>query len=189
MGRKVQIHDCFDIAISHGHNAMDHLHAAFSQERLNSTHAQPAEAGDLVAIGNLHFGQKQLFKELTSTVVLFQAMMEAIINYSLEEFSQLQHVGSDNFASKWKDSLAAVGEDSREFDSYLTGIYRPIRNALIHPAPSKLPGLQSMTLTIVHSGLKSGWLAYRDLFRGVGRPHDNDSWEVLCSAHQVPHTL
>lgn len=75
-----------------------------------------------------------MFKMASASIILFQAMMEAIINDSLEKEVMLSKVNKNGkFKEKWGNSLIETKRDTNTFHKYHNEIYTRFRIPLIHP--------------------------------------------------------
>ncbi len=197
MDKNLHINNTWDIALQHGHSAFRILKIVKdieSEYRLNKSQLDNLEFGRseyLNTIGQNHYLMSDHFKMCSASIILFQAMMEAIINDSIEKESALSNIENDivvandsfNFKNKWKYSLKHLGQDPQEFLNYFSEIYDKYRNDLIHPKNEGIDVLSKMTYQIIFKGFKKGWTAYSQLYDGLGHPHDEDSWKIICRTY------
>ena len=185
--------DTWQIAHSHGHSAMILLKNARdieAQHVKNETRITQVEHGCLVylnLIGRQTFLTRDLLRVGGASVILFQGMMEALVNHALESETALARVRhSDCFRDKWKKALAAVSKPDTNFVNYDEQIYKKFRNPLIHPSKVKSTTFDDLQASVLAAGYKEGWAAFRHLYAGLGHPHDPNSWHIMCEAYDVP---
>jgi len=122
-------------------------------------------------------------KHLVTAVALFQAGMESLINYWRSKYPDIE--GGSNFVAYWKNAFTIKGVQG-SFDDYAY-FYRNIRNAIIHPdSVERIETINNLEFIQVYEGIKHGWVASEKLSQVLGTPYDNNSWEIMCSAHSVP---
>ncbi len=192
---KFNITSTWYVAHSHGHSAFRLLKIASDIES-EFRH-------NLVTLGSLPFGRaaylklsgknqeltKEMFRISCASVMMFQAMMEALINDSLHTESSLASVNKNkklSFKSKWCKALKEVGEKTDSFLTYNDSIYVKFRNPMIHPSPKKLATFDDLSTQVIQSGFYSGWEAFGMLYRGLGHPPDQDSWNTMCGRYGLP---
>jgi hypothetical protein len=132
----------------------------------------------------VHAARQLELRECIKAVVLFQAMMEALVNDAIE------HDGVPEakcFADKWKGAFRHLGiADDSHIEAYLP-CYRELRNRVVHPKERRLQiDGQKLRFPFVHNSLREGWLAFAQLAAALGTPHDHNSWEIFCAANGVP---
>ncbi len=150
---------------------------------------------DLSIIHKIELVKKDYFESISCSIVLFQVMMEAIINDVIKKQPILHTVKDTEFGLKWKNSLNAVKKTQYNIDQYLDRVYRPCRNTIIHPTQTKLDkqnlqDLKILNFNTIHDNIRFGWRAYEELFDGLGIPHtknsyQNESWETMCEVNDV----
>lgn len=198
---KYNMTDCWYIAASHGHSAFRLLQIAKGIEseydalQAKLPHLQYGGSEYLAIIGQTNVLTKDMFKIMTASVAMFQAMMEAVINNALETEGALS-IARDEltntrgiwdkapFKSKWEKSLQVLGKTTDNFDSYHDGVYKRFRIPLVHPTETAISHLDELDYPTVLPGYQKGWAAYQDLYSGLGKPHD-ESWEKMCELYSV----
>jgi len=185
--------DTWDVALHHGHTAFRLLHLVREVEQdyraaeLRQKEAPYGEAEYLRLLGLRSDLTRDMFRTSTASVMMFQAMMEAIINDSLERENVLAPLDKNGkFKTKWHTALDAVGADKAAFDVYFVGIYKRFRNPLVHPRAVEMADFDALSFRELHAGYYAGWRAYAELYEKLGHPHDSDSWRTICEAHELP---
>ncbi|HEX2906022.1 MAG TPA: hypothetical protein VHO69_04135 [Phototrophicaceae bacterium] len=178
-----------DIAHHFGHRAIESLsiaHQAWQQaSALYSQSGSIHWAEGLSAGTQLNLLRQQEFNFCADSIIFFQAMMEAIINQVIIEYPQLKPP-KDTFAEKWTNAFNIHLLDTEDLDMYLA-FYRSHRNPLIHPKTrDRVEHVETFRFPIVYDGLRAGWASFKDLFRALGTPHDENSWQIMCEAHKLP---
>lgn len=129
---------------------------------------------------------KDMFRISCASIMMFQAMMEAIINDSLERENALSDIKKkDTFYNKWTGALRAVEASTTSFATYKTDIYDKFRIPMLHPKNVELNTFDELSFKFLLAGYKNGWLAFEALHAGLGHPHDADSWITMCTAHDL----
>ncbi len=127
-----------------------------------------------------------MFRISAASVMMYQAMMEAIINDSLETETKLSQIDKSNsFSEKWTKALVAVGKENGSFKQYHESIYKKFRIPMTHPKKAKIATLDELSFSVLLSGYKDGWKAYAELCEGLGHPHDDGSWELMCETYMT----
>lgn len=125
-------------------------------------------------------------KHLVKSVVLFQSGMEAIINWIQSIDTSIPKNGS--FAEKWENAFKAKSSDY-DFSPYKE-FYKNYRVHIVHPdKEERFETINNLSFSEVYEGIKSGWLAFAALSEVTGNKHDNDSWKIICDAHQLPSSI
>lgn len=145
-------------------------------------------APEYLAIGaRIHYKAQDHFRIAAASVSLFQAMMEALINYSLDSENALSQVQKAGFKNKWEKALKKLNQKTAHFNEYHYDIYIKYRIPLIHPETSKMPNIQDISFNKLHAGFKAGWNAFKSLYDGLGHPHvPKDSWKIMCKTYNIP---
>jgi hypothetical protein len=183
------------VAHEHGHSAFRLLEIAHEVEtdyQKNMDRLDELEYGRseyLTVLGRNMNLAKDMFRISASSVMMFQAMMEALVNHSLASEEKLEGVEAGKFKTKWTKSLLKLGQDPSAFLNYYMSIYEGLRIPLIHPKSSNLTAFDQISFSKIYSGYWSGWEAYRQLFEGLGHPHDDESWALMCNAYNLPTEL
>lgn len=199
MDKNWHIHNTWDIALQHGHSAfrilkiVKDIESEYSGNKSKLSELEFGRSEYLKTIGQNHYLMSDHFKMCSASVMLFQSMMEALIHDSVETKESLKEVESDilaankrvNFKNLWKYSLIKLGQDPAGFLEYNHEIYIKYRNNLVHPKAEGIEEVQSMAFSKLFNGFKKGWDAYDKLYAGLGHPHDDDSWNVMCKAHNL----
>ena len=184
--------DTWQIAHSHGYSAMillKHARDIEAQYVENQTRITQVEHGRqeyLDLIGRQVFLTRDLLRVGGASVILFQGMMEALINHALESETALAGVRGSSFRDKWMEALAAVSKPDTSFVNYDEQIYRKFRNPLVHPSDVTATTFDDLQASVLAAGYKEGWTAFGHLYDGLGHPHDPNSWRIMCEAHDVP---
>jgi len=185
----------WDIAVHHGHSAFRLLKIAYDLENEYLLNSEKRKSISRDKLEYLNVGAQieslttQMFRISSASIMMFQAMMEALINDSLERELYLSTVNkSGSFKSKWKKALEMLGQDSATFSKYFEDIYDKYRNPMVHPKPESLKSFNDISFLGILAGYSNGWDAYSKLSDGLGHPHDSDSWAIMCQAHGLPDT-
>ncbi len=192
---KFNILTVWDLAHSHGHSAFRLLKIAHDIEReyrdnLTALGALPLGRSEYLQIaGENAFKTKDMFRISSASVMMFQAMMEAIIIDARNTEPLLSGVPGRSFKQKWSEALKAVSRDTTSFLTYNETIYKKFRIPMIHPDPKKLGDFDDLNTAVLLSGYREGWNAYEELYDGLGHPHDPDSWRTMCETHELPVDL
>ncbi len=183
----------WDVAHHHGHSAFRLLRIVLdlendfvaSNEKLRTT-----PHGEMEYLRVLSWRAQvttDMFRISAASIMMCQAMMEAIINDSLETEALLSKIDKGgSFRQKWTDALAAVNKDNKSFEHYFNSIYKTFRNPMVHPKKIEISSFDTLSFPVLLAGYESGWQAYADLYSGLGHPHDNNSWGVMCETHGIP---
>lgn len=210
MVNKYNIDDTWGIAFEHGHNAFSLLREGQKDEKKYLIyHTQSIIPQDsprfgrgeyLDVINKQQTALKNMFRFYSGSVILFQAMMEALINDVLEnkrsmiplQDSEVKRL-EKSFASKWTGVLQAVHKPTNNFKYYEDNIYKKLRIPLTHPTAKNLSNLDDLDFNNLYEGFKNGWIAYSLLYDGLGIPHDtrgeSDSWTAICKIHQIKEII
>lgn len=202
MGFKFNTHDTWQVAFHHGHSAFRLLRIAQDIEsEYCAIHAKLpnlpfGQADHLQAIGRTHFLTQDMFRVSTASIMMFQAMMEAIVNHALSASAPLSQAANaavaskhkkktprPSFCAKWERSLRYFGKPTTSFAAYNDNIYKKYRNKLVHPEAVKANTFNDLTVAELLAGYEQGWEAYRLLFEGLGRAHDAGSWQNMCQTY------
>jgi len=186
-----------DIANHFGHRAMDSLSIAHQcwVEASNFYHQnKDTHWSRSPIIGQkLDYYRRQEFNFCADSIIFFQAMMEVVINQVIKENNHLELKNKKHkiikqppFADKWKNAFAHYSIKSTDLSIYTT-FYKNYRNPLIHPPTRDIvDNAENIRFPMVYQGLYAGWSAFRDLMQALKQPHDNNSWQLMCDAHQLP---
>ena len=180
--------DNWSIAHSHGHAAMELLRTARDHQVEFMSKGDELDNHELVSptyaklVSEREFLTRKFLKVAGASIILYQAMMEALINHALETEPLLAGLNPRNFADKWKRSLNQVGRSTTSISTYVADLYRKFRNPLVHPSQVTSTTFDGMSVETIAQSYRHGWDAYRELWDGLGRPHGNDSWEIMCNA-------
>lgn len=184
------------VAVHHGHTAMKLLRLAQdiegqymrNRKLLEGVKFGGPEHHELS--GQNHFLTSDMFRISSASVMMFQAMMEAIINDSIKNEAVLASlVDTGVFKNKWKDALGELGQDSTSFMQYHNDIYKQFRIPTVHPECDEIAKLDELCVAKLHTGFKAGYDAYGKLYGGLGHPLDDGAWEILCNAHDLPSVI
>jgi len=128
-----------------------------------------------------------MFRLSAASIMMFQAMMEALINDSLEHETKLDFISKDaSFRDKWRRALGTLAKDTAPFERYHTSIYTKFRNPFVHPKRVEMASFDQLSFAALRAGYREGWAAYESLYDGLGHPLDADSWGTMCKVHQIP---
>lgn len=134
--------------------------------------------------------QKQEAQHCINAAIFFQVMMEASINEALGARA------TGSFKMKWGGYLNANNATSREqgqLDTYVTNIYRALRNKVVHP--SGRTGVLDATqfrFPYTHENLKCGRYSFVFLLNksnGLSLDYAANWQEMVELAHGVPATI
>lgn len=184
--------DTWQIAFTHGHSAMELLRYArniekdYAENKAKMDDVEEGRLEHLKLIGTQDSLTKQMLKLSGASIILFQGMMEALINHAMESEAALAGVSGKSFRDKWVNSLEALNQPTSSFLAYLSDIYKKYRNPLVHPSQTKANTFDDITSSALAAGYRQGWEAFRLLYDALGRPLDPNSWRLMCEAHQVP---
>jgi len=127
---KFNISNSWSIAFHHGHSAFRLLGIVYEieskyiakKESLNGLEYGQAEY--LMVLPSLDELTTNMFRVSTASIMMFQAMMEALINDSLKRESALSSIGeNENFYNKWTKALQILDQDDSSFVEYKANIY------------------------------------------------------------------
>ncbi|MEE8473642.1 MAG: hypothetical protein V3S82_10785 [Dehalococcoidia bacterium] len=122
--------------------------------------------------------------------MMFQAMMEALINDSLEREPALSNVDKEgSFRSKWETALGELEQDASTFSMYFNDIYKKYRNPIVHPIDIELRSFNDISFMEILKGYYNGWDAFSKLYDGLCQPHDPDSWKTMCQTYRLSETV
>jgi hypothetical protein len=187
-----KLHSTWDVAYKQGHFAFKLLAIAKeASEKVNEleTEIPKVKHGSLDYLRlteNRDYAEEQFYQFISASIILFQSMMEAIINDSLEKEKLLTSVKvkvNDKFKEKWIESLKKLKQDTNEFIKYLNNIYRTLRYFIVHPKKRNLDDLNDVEYKDVYEGFKNGWKAYELLSKGLKHPHDKNSWKTMSNIY------
>lgn len=196
------ITDSWWVAESHGHSAFRLLKIAYDIEteydglQASLKKLQYGGAEYLQNTGRMYFLTKDMFKISAASIAAYQAMMEGLINNAIGAEPMLAAVKASltnnkgvwekvPFEQKWNQSLVALNKPTKAFDSYNIGFYKKFRIPLIHPNDANLAELDQIECSAMKLGFMNGWLAFQDLYDGLGKSHDADSWKTMCSTYGI----
>lgn len=185
-----------DLAFSHGHSAYRLL--AIAQEiedeyRRNQDQLKKLPYGRMeyleIAARN-KFLTDDMLRVSSASVMVFQAMMEATINDVISPKGALPSLAMvGGFKNKWCKALNLVNQPTDSFLKYETTVYQHFRNPMVHSIRERFGNLNDLTFISLYSGYWHGWEAFRQLYEGIGQPHDPDSWSTMCKTHDLPTKL
>jgi len=192
---KFNISQSWDVAFHHGHSAFhllstvcdienEYIEKKASLDGLVYGHAEYLMV--LPALSNL---TTSMFRVSAASIMMFQAMMEALINDVLSRESVLVGISkTGSFHDKWSKSLSILDQDNSSFVEYKNDIYTKYRNPLVHPKKLKPGTFDEVSFRRLYNGFYAGWDAYKKLSEGIKRPHSDRSWEVMCEGYKLPTT-
>lgn len=183
----VQLHTGWDVAHLVMHGAFDELKAAYDVARVGVVEVDKIDPISCFSLGsNVDARNRVLRRYLVKVVTLFQAGMESIISHWGAKYPEI--AGGKGFVAKWEHAFSAKGQPP-EFAKY-ADFYRQVRNAIVHPdSANKIAVIDALQFSLVYDGVQSGWIAFRRLGAAIGEPHDDDSWDIMCTAHDLPPEL
>lgn len=191
------------VALHHGHSAFRLLEMAYEIENEHDKLKKSLKTFEGVKYGNkehihtiinIEHLTKEMFKISAVCIATYQAMMEGLINNAIDNEKALltvkNNLGPKNwerapFKDKWEKSLTALNKPINDFGKYNSEFYKKFRIPLIHPTNSNLNNFNKIECSSIKSGFKHGWVAYQNLFDGLGKPHDNNSWETMCNNYNI----
>ncbi len=185
----------WDVAFHHGHSAFRLLKIAYDIENEYASNSEKLESlpwgksAYLQVTGRNQYLTTDMFRISSASIMMFQAMMEALINDSMEREPALSNVDKSSFKSKWKGALGELKQDTGTFLKYHNDIYRKYRNPIVHPKKIALKSFNDISFLEILKGYYNGWDAYSRLYDGLGHPVDPDSWKTMCKAHSLPETV
>ena len=184
----------WDIALHHGHTAFRLLKLAYDIEITHTANSSKLKAlpqggtNYVQLVGRNQILEKDMFRICSASIMMFQVMMEALINDSLEREPALASVSKTSpFRKKWGMALQTLQQDTSSFMQYYDGIYKKYRIALTVPTSENLQTWQAISFGELFNGFHSGWDAYTKLYSGLGHALDADAWQVWCQTHNLPH--
>lgn len=195
--------DTFEVTRIHGMNAFYSLRSAYDvwkeyrtlkKQSDKETWKEKYQTADSTGIRVQGLGTT-LFSNLSQTVVLYQASMEAIISNAASMDESIRAVAVGNgFKKDWIAALKAVNETCIEFSKYERDFYKQMRIPLTHLHPQteeKLQKLRLIDFEGVYCGLRFGWWAHIRLLRGIGLSSDDihSNWSDICSGVNLPPDL
>jgi len=193
---KFNISNSWDIAFHHGHSAFRLLALVYEveneyiakKESLNELEYGHAEY--LMVLSSLGALTTNMIRVSTASIMMFQAMMEALINDSLERENILSSINkSGTFNDKWTKALKVLDQDESSFTKYKKNIYTKYRNPLVHPKNLGSGDFDDLSFSRLYKGFYSGWDAYNKLYDGLKHPHSENSWEIMCEKYALPNKL
>jgi hypothetical protein len=194
-----------DIAHLHGHSAGDYLNEAYD-------YCQKAYLINIDTIrweralnigGELECLRMLEIESCIKAIILFQTMMEAVVNHEILTNSKLNNIKTGylkpngkkldlSFEDKWGKSfqkLNAQGQDYILLDKYIQ-FYKEYRIPVTHPmSRSRIENVEKYNFSSVFWGIKNGWKVFGILSNLLKNPYDDDSWEVYCRRHQIPSAI
>jgi len=186
----------FDLALHHGHSALRLLKIAmgiemdYLSEKDKLPNVPYGRTEYLKSLGKLNYLQTDMFRISCASIMMFQAMLEAAINDSVETEVMLSAIKSDStFKDKWTNALTTLNQEHTCFDRYYKSIYRKFRNPIVHPKQIAADSFDDLCFAVLHRGYTDGWDALSRLQSGLGHPVDIDSWFAMCRAHQLPDAV
>lgn len=61
---------------------------------------------------------------------------------------------------------------------------------MVHPnKEERFETFNNLSFNDVYYGLNEGWSTYAAMPEAIGFKYDENSWQVMCSAHDLPKTL
>lgn len=181
------IENGFDVANLLIHSALDELCVANRIcQKINEIEPEKIEAPDCFFVSpNIESMDTSIKKHLIKSIVLFQSGMEAIIHWVQSQDSSISGKGS--FAKKWINAFTAKDIDY-DFSKY-KNFYKNYRIHIVHPdRKERFETINNLIFIDIYNGLKCGWDAYAALSSAIGFKHDENSWEIMCGAHELPIT-
>ena len=183
----------WDVARHHGHSAFRLLRIVYEidqessriRDRMREVPREDAEYLKLLIL--VEHQTTDMFRLSAASIMMFQAMMEALINDSLEREAKLGSVSKNaSFRDKWCGALETLAKDTASFERYNADVYTKFRNPLVHPKRVEMDSFDDLSFAALHAGYRAGWAAYESLYDGLGHPLDADSWGTICKVHQIP---
>ena len=186
----------WDVVSQYGHSALRLLKIAHgSQAELGRNTANmeafPVGADGYVALVTRNeYLAIDIFRLLSSSIIMFQSMLDAAMADSLRLDSRLSGVSPDDpFRDQWEKTLTKFGKDTESFEKYHADIYKRFWVPLTHLTPNGLGPLKDFDIATVHQGLANGWNAYTLLSQGIGKPLEQNSWATTCALHDLPKSM
>jgi hypothetical protein len=185
----------WDVALHHGHSAFRLLKIAYDIESEYTGNSKklkslPWGKSDYLQVSvQNQFLTTDMFRISSASIMMFQAMMEALINDSLEREPALSDVDKGSFRSKWETALETLKQDAGTFLKYFDAIYRKYRNPIVHPKDIELKSFNDISFLEILNGYYNGWDAFSKLYDGLCHPHDPDSWKTMCQTYSLPETV
>ncbi len=156
--------DTWEVAFHHGHSAFRLLKIAYDIESEYATNSKKLESlpwgrsGYLQVTGRNQYLTTDMFRISSASIMMFQAMMEALINDSLEREPALSNVNKSSFRSKWETALETLGQDTSTFLKYHKDIYKKYRNPILHPKDVELKSFNDISfLEILNISVVKNW--------------------------------
>ncbi len=182
------INDGWDVAHLLMHSSLDELGSAHSlHEDISKIDIDATEETECFMLSpKVESIDNSIKKHLVKSVVLFQAGMEAVIHWAQSIDSSIPQ--SRSFSKKWENAFIAKGSHY-DFSPYKS-FYENYRIHIVHPdRDERFKTINDLSFTDVYEGIQNGWLAYAALSDVIGFKHDEDSWHVMCRAHQLPTSI
>ena len=199
----------FRVAVFMGRRAMAALNRAY-HAWLEASKYYNSVKNDHPSKYTHHLGQftiyrREEFANCVDAIILYQSMMETIINYAYREHSEILGTMPKNqsFANKWRIALKKIVDEKdpilTTFDQYDKQFYKALRNPLVHPDAGVNQGTGKPTIAIkdtepfrfaiVYRGMFAGWQCFEKLFDGIEMTHDEDSWATFCNTYGLPSSI
>jgi len=128
-------------------------------------------------------------------VILFQASMEKIPNFILNENPALRAFRKkDGFAEQWHRLINQLPDTVQKeaksaFSEYNEKVYEGMRNPIVHGRKDgDLERVQKIRAVDVHEGMRNGWKAYICLLNQNSNNQDF-SWSTICQGNDVRENL
>ena len=184
----LSINNGWDVAHLLMHSSFDELHEAHSLcNEASEIEVNTVEDTECFSLAQqVEYIDDSVKKHLVKSVILFQAGMEAILNWLQSIDTSISNKGS--FSEKWEKAFKSKGVD---YDfSYYRNFYENYRIHIVHPdKDERFETINTLKFYDVYEGVKSGWLADAALSEAVGNKHDKNSWKIMCNAHQLPSSI
>jgi hypothetical protein len=182
------INNGFDVANLLMHSALDELNAAHTFcEKVNNIDIEKIEEPDCFFESPRIEGiDTSIKKHLIKSTVLFQSGMESIIHWIQNQDLTIRN--GRTFSQKWENALNSknVNFDFSDYKSF----YENYRIHLVHPDKNtRFETFNNLIFSDVYNGINTGWQAYAAMSEAIGYKHDDNSWQVMCRAHNLPITL
>lgn len=124
-------------------------------------------------------------KEAIKATILFQAGMEAWINFAYTK-QELKNP-PDSFNDKWRDAFFKLNINYN-FEKYAQ-FYTSQRNAIIHPSTQKkINTIAKINSIDTFEGIKHGWEAMKAIGQGLNQPFNSNSFDIICNTNGVKLT-
>lgn len=176
---------------------MAHLFMHSSLDELSAAHNIYVEAGKIdvdsveekecfILSPQVEFQDTNIKKHLVKAVSLFQAGMEAVFHWMKEIEPDIE--SNNGFSKKWEGAYKKKGI-KYDFSKYKT-FYEEYRIHIMHPdKEERFETINNLEFSEVYNGIEAGWDAYKILSGAVGYKHDDNSWAIMCDAHDLPANL